>query len=44
MLSGGSGDILNAVVKAFTTKTKALVCGMPSYEQPIRTAQRSAIW
>jgi histidinol-phosphate aminotransferase len=39
MLSGGSGDILNAVVKAFTTKTKALVSGVPSYEQPIRTAQ-----
>jgi histidinol-phosphate aminotransferase len=39
MLSGGSGDILNAVVKAFTTKTKALVTGVPSYEQPVRTAQ-----
>ena len=39
MLSGGSGDILNAVVKAFTTKTRALVSGLPSYEQPVRTAQ-----
>jgi histidinol-phosphate aminotransferase len=39
MLSGGSGDILNAVVKAFTSKTKALVSGLPSYEQPVRTAQ-----
>ena len=38
MLSGGSGDILNAAVKAFTTKTKALVSGLPSYEQPVRTA------
>jgi histidinol-phosphate aminotransferase len=38
MLSGGSGDILNAVVRAFTTKTKALVTGVPSYEQPVRTA------
>ena len=39
MLSGGSGDILNAVVKAFTSKAKALVSGSPSYEQPVRTAQ-----
>src|SRR3954470_12908980 len=39
MLSGGSGDILNAVVRAFTSKTKALVSGLPSYEQPVRTAQ-----
>jgi histidinol-phosphate aminotransferase len=39
MLSGGSGDILNAVVKAFTSKTRALVSGIPSYEQPVRTAQ-----
>jgi histidinol-phosphate aminotransferase len=39
MLSGGSGDILNAVVKAFTSKTKALVSGLPSYEQPVRTGQ-----
>ena len=39
MLSGGSGDVLNAVVKAFTSKTKALVSGIPSYEQPVRTAQ-----
>jgi histidinol-phosphate aminotransferase len=39
MLSGGSGDILNAVVRAFTSRTKALVSGVPSYEQPVRTAQ-----
>ena len=39
MLSGGSGDILRAVVTAFTGKTKALVTGSPSYEAPMRTAQ-----
>jgi histidinol-phosphate aminotransferase len=39
LLSGGSGDILRAVVTAFTGKTKALVTGTPSYEAPMRTAQ-----
>ena len=39
MLSGGSGDILRAVVKATTSSTKPLVAGTPSYESPIRTAQ-----
>lgn len=38
MLSGGSGDILRAAVEAFTSKTKALVSGVPSYESPVRTA------
>ena len=38
LLSGGSGDILTAVVTAFTSKTKALVTGLPSYEAPVRTA------
>ncbi|MEQ1757389.1 MAG: aminotransferase class I/II-fold pyridoxal phosphate-dependent enzyme [Vicinamibacterales bacterium] len=40
LLSGGSGDILDAMVKAYTSKTKALVTGLPSYEQPSRGAQR----
>ncbi len=39
LLSGGSGDILAAVVTAFTGKTKALVTGLPSYEAPVRTAK-----
>ena len=40
LLSGGSGDILRAVVKASTSPTKAIVAGSPSYESPIRTAQQ----
>ena len=39
MLSGGSGDVLRAVVRATTSPTKAIVAGSPSYESPIRTAQ-----
>jgi len=38
VLSGGSGDILRATVETFTSKTKALVSGVPSYESPVRTA------
>lgn len=38
LLSGGSGDILRAVVMAFTDPTKAIVGGTPSYEQPMRVA------
>jgi histidinol-phosphate aminotransferase len=38
LLSGGSGDILRAVVTAFTGPTKSIVAGVPSYESPIRTA------
>jgi histidinol-phosphate aminotransferase len=38
LLSGGSGDILRAVVTAFTSPTKAIVGGSPSYESPMRTA------
>ena len=40
LLSGGSGDILSAVVKAYTSRTKAMVTGLPSYESPTRSAQR----
>lgn len=40
LLSGGSGDILSAVVKAYTSKTKGMVTGLPSYESPTRSAQR----
>lgn len=39
LLSGGSGDILSAVSTAFTSPTKAIVGGTPSYESPMRTAQ-----
>lgn len=39
MISGGSGDILRAIVKAFTSTTKAIVAGTPSYESPVRQAQ-----
>ena len=38
LLSGGSGDILRAVVTAFTGPAKAIVAGTPSYESPVRTA------
>jgi histidinol-phosphate aminotransferase len=39
MLSGGSGDILRAIVKATTGPSKGIVAGSPSYESPVRTAQ-----
>ena len=41
LLSGGSGDVLRAVVTAFTGPMKGLVTGAPSYEAPVRTAQRA---
>jgi histidinol-phosphate aminotransferase len=40
LLSGGSGDILRAVVRASTSATKSIVAGSPSYESPVRTAQQ----
>src|SRR5512139_3634930 len=40
LLSGGSGDLINAIVKAYTGRQKSLVTGLPSYEQPTRGAQR----
>jgi histidinol-phosphate aminotransferase len=40
LLSGGSGDVLRAVVTAFTGSMKGLVIGSPSYEAPVRIAQR----
>lgn len=40
LLSGGSGDILRAVVRATTSPTKAIVAGSPSYESPVRTAEQ----
>ena len=43
MLSGGSGDVLRATIQAFTDKTKALVAGSPSYEQPVRQAKQSGV-
>lgn len=39
LLSGGSGDILRAVATAFTTKTKFMVGGSPSYASPMRTTE-----
>jgi histidinol-phosphate aminotransferase len=39
MLSGGSGDILRAVATAFTSKTKFMVGGSPSYASPMRTTE-----
>ena len=43
MLSGGSGDLLRAAVRAFTAKDRALVTGSPSYEQPVRLAQQAGV-
>ena len=40
LLSGGSGDLLRAAVRAFTARDRALVTGAPSYEQPVRIAQQ----
>jgi histidinol-phosphate aminotransferase len=39
MLSGGSGDILRSVATAFTSKTKFMVGGSPSYASPMRTTE-----
>ncbi len=39
LLSGGSGDILKAVVYSYASKTKPFVTGLPSYESPTRSAQ-----
>jgi histidinol-phosphate aminotransferase len=43
MMSGGSGDVLRATIQAFTDKTKGLVSGSPSYEQPVRQAKQAGI-
>jgi len=43
MLSGGSGDVLRATIQAYTDKTKALVSGSPSYEQPVRQAKQAGV-
>ena len=43
MLSGGSGDLLRAAVRAFTAKDLSLVTGSPSYEQPVRLAQQAKV-
>ncbi len=39
LLSTGSGEILNGVVRAFVTPTRPLVNGSPSYETPERTSR-----
>lgn len=39
MLSGGSGDLINAIVKAYAGSGKSMLTGLPSYEQPSRTAK-----
>ena len=43
MLSGGSGDLLRAAVRAFTAQDRPLVTGSPSYEQPVRIAQQAKV-
>jgi len=40
LLSGGSGDLINAIVSAYSGKGKVMLTGLPSYEQPTRTTQR----
>lgn len=40
LLSCGSGDLLTAIVTAFTSPAKPMVTGLPSYESPVRTAGR----
>lgn len=39
MLSGGSGDVLRAVVTIFTGPGRSIIAGTPSYESPVRTAR-----
>jgi histidinol-phosphate aminotransferase len=41
LLSGGSGDVLRSALMAFTGPTHPLVTGSPSYEAPVRQAQRA---
>jgi histidinol-phosphate aminotransferase len=43
MLSGGSGDVLRSSVATFTSKTRGLVTGLPSYESPARQAQHLGV-
>jgi histidinol-phosphate aminotransferase len=43
LVSGGSGDVLRAAIRAFTSKELPLVSGSPSYEQPVRQAQQAAV-
>ncbi|MEO7274534.1 MAG: aminotransferase class I/II-fold pyridoxal phosphate-dependent enzyme [Vicinamibacterales bacterium] len=43
MMSGGSGDVLRSTIQAFTDKTKGLVSGSPSYEQPVRQAKQAGV-
>ena len=41
LVTPGSGEILRAVTLAFTSTTRGLLTGSPSYESPERTAQRA---
>jgi histidinol-phosphate aminotransferase len=43
MVSGGSGDVLRAAMLTFTSATRPLVTGAPSYEAPVRQAIRSKV-
>jgi histidinol-phosphate aminotransferase len=43
LLSGGSGDVLRAALKAFAGKARPLVTGAPSYDQPVRQAEQAGI-
>lgn len=39
LLSGGSGDVLRSVATAFTSRTRFMVGGSPSYASPMRAAE-----
>lgn len=39
-IGSGSGEILDAAVKAFTSTTRGIVSGQPSYEDPVGVARR----
>jgi histidinol-phosphate aminotransferase len=39
-IGSGSGEILDAAVKAFTSTSRGLVTGQPSYEDPVGVARR----
>jgi histidinol-phosphate aminotransferase len=38
-LGAGSGEILQSAVRAFTTGTRGLVAGLPTFESPVRLAK-----
>ena len=43
LMASGSGDLLRAAVLAYTSASRPLVTGVPSYEGPVRVAEALAV-